>query len=59
LFSSDLRHETGSLGYMHEITTNPLQLASISNDVNVFIKDVQTTYSGIYMPTPKKWQHRL
>ena len=47
------------LGVLYEITTNPLQLASISNDVNVFIKDVQTTYSGIYMPTPKKWQHRL
>ena len=47
------------LGVLYEITTNPLQLASISNDVNVFIKDVQITYSGIYMSTPKKWQHRV
>jgi len=24
LFSRDLRHKTGSLGYLYEITTNPL-----------------------------------
>ena len=55
LLVKDLKDEIEDWGVIDEITSNPTQLAFISNDADIYINDAPETYEGIYLPSlPKK-----